>query len=302
MAHRFDLIDLQLFLHVAEATSITHGASRSNMSLAAASERIRAMEAALGTPLLERKRRGVELTPAGSVLVHHAHAVVQQLEQMRGELNSYAQGLRGRVRLLSNSVALFEYLPTALSAFLSAHPNVDVDLEEQPGREVVRAIATDRADIGIIGGPVDPAAILETFPFAENHLVLAVPRAHPLSRFRKINFSVALEHDFVGLAANSALQSYVDQQAQRAGRRLKVRVRLGNFDVICQMVANGIGIAVVPEVAARRWERSMGIRVVTLKDAWAIRHLTACVRSLKSLPPHARRLMDFLLHYRPRKG
>lgn len=302
MAHRFDLIDLQLFLHVAEATSITHGARRSNLSLAAASERIRSMEDALGTALLERKRRGVELTAAGSVLVHHAHAVVQQLEQMRGELNSCAQGLRGHVRLLSNSVALFEYLPAALSAFLAAHPNVDVELEEQASREVMQAISTDRAQIGIIGGPVDPAAELETFPFAQNYLVLAVPRAHPLSRFRKISFNLALEHDFVGLRANSALQTYVDQQAQRAGRRLKVRVRLGNFDSICQMVASGIGIAVVPEVAARRWEQSTGIRVVRLKEAWAIRHLTACVRDLKSLPPHARRLMDFLLQSQQRKG
>jgi DNA-binding transcriptional LysR family regulator len=66
MSIRFDLIDLQLFLHVAEAASITHGATRSNMSLASASERIRDMEGTLGAPLLERKRRGVRLTPEGS--------------------------------------------------------------------------------------------------------------------------------------------------------------------------------------------------------------------------------------------
>lgn len=294
MAHRLDLIDLQLILRVAEATSITHGARRSNMSLAAASERIRAMEEFLGTPLLERKRRGVELTPAGSVLVRHAHTVTQQLEQMRSELSSYAKGLRGHVRLLSNTIGLFEYLPTALAAFLSANPHVDVDLEERPSREIMRAVAAGRADIGIIGGAVDPAAELETFPFAQNRLVLVVPRAHPLGRLRRTSFSVALEHDFVGLSTNSVLQAYVDQQAQHIGRRLKVRVRLSSFDAICQMVASGIGIAVVPDVAARRWERSMDIQVVALTDAWVIRHLTACVRSLKSLSPSARRLVEFL--------
>jgi molybdate transport repressor ModE-like protein len=294
MAHRFDLVDLQLFLHVAEGTSITHGARRANMSLAAASERIRAMEDALGTRLLQRKRRGVELTPAGSVLVHHARAVVQQLEQMRGELGSYAKGLRGRIRLLSNTIGMFEYLPAALSVFLSAHPNIDIDLEERPSREVVPEIAAGRADIGIIGEPADPAAKLETFPLAENRLVLAVPRTHPLARSRKIGFSLALEHDFVGLGANSVLQAFVQHQAQRAGRRMKVRVRLSSFDVICQMVANGVGIAVVPEVAARRWARSMPLRVIALTDPWTIRHLRVCVKSLKSLSPHAQRLMEFL--------
>src|ERR1700688_5175842 len=99
MSMRFDLTDLRLFMHVAEAASITHGASRSNMALASASERIRAMEDALGAPLLERRRRGVRLTPAGSALLQHAQIITRQFERMRGELTQYAAGLRGRIRL-----------------------------------------------------------------------------------------------------------------------------------------------------------------------------------------------------------
>jgi molybdate transport repressor ModE-like protein len=262
MAYRFDLIDLRLFLYVAESGSITHGARSANMTLASASERIRAMEEALGAPLLTRKCRGVELTPVGSVLVQHAQRVTQQLEQMRGELSSYAKGLRGHVRLLSNTVGMLEYLPAALAAFLSANPNVDVDLEERPSRGIMRTIAAGRADVGIVAGNVDPTAELETFPFAENLLVLVVPRGHVLSRRRKVSFSLALQHDFGGLGAGSALQEYVNEQAQRAAQRLRVRVRLSSFDLICHMVESGIGIAVVPESAGRRWQRSMSLRVV----------------------------------------
>src|SRR4051812_20847749 len=80
MSIRFDLTDLRLFVHVAEAGSITHGAARANITLASASERIRAMEDALGAPLLERNRRGIRLTTAGTVLLHHAWIVSQQLE------------------------------------------------------------------------------------------------------------------------------------------------------------------------------------------------------------------------------
>jgi len=85
--------------------------------------------------------------------------------------------------------------------------------------------------------------------------------------------------------------------AQRAAGRLRVRVRLSSFDLICHMVESGIGIAVVPEAAARRWQRAMSLRMVPITDAWAVWHLTICFRSLKSLTPHARSLVEFL---RPR--
>jgi len=294
MSVRFDLTDLRLFLYVAEAASITHGATRANMALTSASERIRAMEEALGAPLLERKRRGVRLTPVGSALVHHARIVTQQLEQMRGELSDYAKGLRGHVRLLSNTVAIAELLPTALSAFLSAHPNIDVELEDRPSREIVRTIAEGLADIGIVTDAIDPGEELETFPIGAIRLVVVVPRRHPLSQRRKMAFREILDHDFVGLPAGSALQDYLDHHATRAGRRLKVRIRLNGFDPICRMVESGIGLAVLPETAARRSQQTMAIRVISLTDTWALRHHAVCVRNFKSLPAHAQRLVECL--------
>lgn len=297
MSIRFDLTDLRLFLHVAEAASITHGAGRANMSLASASERIRAMEDALRTPLLERKRRGVHLTPAGSVLMHHARIVTQQLEQMRGELNQFATGLRGRVRVLAVTIVAAEFLPAPLAAFLSAHPNIDIDLQERPSRGIVPAIAEGLADIGIVGDPVDPALQLETSPFAEDRLVLVAPRRHALGAQRKIAYREALNHDFIGFGAGNTLQEYLDYHAVHAGHRLNPRVRLNGFDSICRLVESGIGLAVLPETAARRCQRSMAIRVIPLTDAWAIRHFTVCFRNFKSLPTHAQRFVEYL---RPR--
>jgi molybdate transport repressor ModE-like protein len=90
---RFDLIDLRLFLLVIEAGSITHGATQANLSLPSASARLRGMEEMIGHPLLERGRRGVEPTPAGDALAHHARIVLRQIEQMRGELGEYSKGL-----------------------------------------------------------------------------------------------------------------------------------------------------------------------------------------------------------------
>lgn len=294
MSIRFDLVDLRLFLHVAEAASITHGATRANMALASASERIRDMEKALGVPLLERERRGVRLTPVGSALLHHARIVTQQLENMRGELGDYAKGLRGHVRLLSNTVAIAELLPDALASFLSAHPNIDVELEDRPSREIVRTIAEGRADIGIVTDAVDPAEELETFPLGAIRLVVVAPRRHALGSRRKAAFREILDHDVVGLPVGSALQDYLDHHAARSGRRLKARVRLSGFDAICRMVESGIGLAVLPETAARRSQRSMAVRIIPLTDKWALRRHAICVRSFAALPAYAKRLVECL--------
>jgi len=299
MPLRYDLIDLRLFVHVGEAASITHGARRSNMSLAAASERIRTMEVALGTELLVRGRRGVQLTSAGATLLQHARAVAQQLQQMRGDLDVFAKGLRGHVRLLVNTVAMLEYLPKMLSAFLAQHPNIDVELEERKSPDIMRAVAVGRADIGIVAGAIDPAMQLETFPFAHNLLVLVTPRRHPLAGKRKVAFADTLSHDYVGLGAASALQEFVGQQAERAGQRLRVRVRLSSFDVICQMVEGGTGIAIVPEATARRWRRSMALSIAHLTDSWTKRHLSLCVQNLQSASPHASRLLAHLRQHGP---
>lgn len=293
---RFDLVDLRLFLHVAETSSITHGAAKSGISLAAASERIRGMEDLLGVALLERGRRGVELTPAGRSLTHHARIVLQQVERMRGELSEYAHGLKGYVRLLSNTSALTEFLPEALSTFLAAHPNIDVDLEERPSYDIVRLVAEGFADAGIVADIVD-FGDLEAFPFATDRLVLVMPRDHRLATRRSLSFRELLDEDFVGLTATNALQQHLAQHAAQAGQPLKLRVRLGSFDAICRMVESGVGIAVVPATAARRSRKAAAIRIASLTDPWSLRHLKLCVRRLSELPMQAQLLVEHLRHF-----
>src|SRR5207237_7514927 len=145
---RFDLTDLSLFRHVVEAGSITRGAERAHLALAAASTRVRQMEEALGAPLLVRGRQGAVPTPAGRTLLAHARAILRQSERLREDLGAYAGGLAGQIRVLSNTNALTEFLPEALSSFLATHPNVSVDLEERLSDEIVGLIAEEVAALG----------------------------------------------------------------------------------------------------------------------------------------------------------
>jgi DNA-binding transcriptional LysR family regulator len=147
---RFGLTDLRIFLIVVECGSLTEGARTIHLALASVSERIAGMEAALGAPLLERNRRGVRVTAAGKALVRHARSILGQIEQMRGELRTYATGLKGRIRLLSNTAAMATFLPPQLCQFLAAHRDLSIDLEKRPSADIVQALVDRRADLGTL--------------------------------------------------------------------------------------------------------------------------------------------------------
>lgn len=290
---QFDLVDLRLFVAVAEDRSITHGAARVHLALPSASARIKAMEETLGIALLKRGRRGVELTAAGENLLGHARLIVHNIETMRGDLQAFARGLRGSVHLLTNTSGLSEYLPKVLAAFLQEHPHVNIDVEERESMEIANAIASGAADLGLAAEHALPDSI-ERIAFSEDRLVLVAARHDELARRRQIDFSEVVGRDFVGLTAASALHAHVAGHAARLGARLSYRARLNNFDTIGQMVAAGIGIAVMPEVAAKRCARSMRISIVRIRDPWANRQLAICARSFKALPRPAQQLVEHL--------
>lgn len=289
----FDFADLALFRHVVEAGSITHGAERANLALAAASTRIRKMEDALGTPLLIRSRGGVVATQAGRTMLQHARTILTQAEKLREDLGPYGRGLAGQVRILSNTNALTEFLPEALTSFLAQYPDISVDLEERLSDEIVGLIAEGVADIGIVAGTVD-AGGLQSFPFRSDRFVLVVARDHPLANREKIAFSEVLDFDIVGLDRASALQRFLESKASRVGKPLRLRVQLRSFDAVCRLVECNVGVGIVPQTTAKRIEKSSAIKIVDLTDAWAPRDLTICVRDSDDLPPFARQLVDHL--------
>ena len=292
MVH-FDFVDLRLFRHAVEAGSITRGAERAHLALAAASARIRHMEEEVGATLLVRGRQGVTPTPAGLTLLKHARAILDQAQRLREDLGAYAGGLGGQVRLFANTNAIIEFLPEALSAFLAEHPGVSVDLEERLSDEIVGLVAEGVADVGVVAGTVETGR-LETFPFRTDRFVLVVARAHALSEREAIGFEEVLDHDFVGLDRASALQRFLTGKASRIGKPLKLRVQLRSFDAVCRLVECGVGVGIVPETTARRAARTMGIAVVQLADPWALRELTICVRGVADLTSSARKLVEHL--------
>ena len=290
---RFDLVDLRLFLLVAERGSITHGAELAGLALASASARIKGMEERLGAPLLERRRRGVVPTAAGQALLHHSRAGQNQIEAMAGDLAAYSAGLRARVRLLANTAATGELLRDILPAFLVAHPRIDIDLDERPSHEIAEAVASGAADLGIAATWAG-LAHLEQKPFLIDRLVVIAARDWPgLAGLRTAGLADILGQSFVGLSTGHALQEHITRQAARLGGHLHIRIRVPGLDNVCRLVAQGAGIAIVPESATRRSARTL--RCLRLTDDWATRQLNLCARRFDELTPQAKLLAAALV-------
>ncbi|MCY1408104.1 HTH-type transcriptional regulator CynR [compost metagenome] len=289
----FDLTDLRLYLNILDSGNITAGAARSHLSLAAASARIRAMEASLGVEFLQRNRRGVSPTPAGDALARHARVLLQQAERLQQELAEYAQGVKGQVRLLCNTTAITEYLPELLADFLHSHPNLDIDLQELPSTRITHALRQGAADLGIVSDAVDTDD-LQTRPFRDDPLVLIMPREHPLAQATSVSFTDTLHHDYVGLNANSALAVYLEEQALHAGLRMQIRIRADGFDGVMRMVARGAGLAIVPLAAVERGSGGLPFKSLALQEPWGQRKLLLCARDFAALPGYAKALLHAL--------
>lgn len=290
---RFDLTDLRLFLAVAEAGSITHGASEAGLSLPAASERLRDMEISGGVRLLDRGRRGVTLTEAGEALAHHARLIRQQMAAMQGELGGYANGLRSSLRLLANTAAIAEILPQRLAPWMAAHPRVDIDLKERQSTQIVRSVAAGFADLGILSEAAAQDGLI-LHPFALDRLVVVTARDDDLARLRQVRVADLAGRYFLGLA-DGALRDHIEAQAAMMGLRLRYRVSLRNFDAICRMAGAGVGLGIVPETAARRMGRAARIAAIPLAEDWALRRLSVCVKAEADLPVAVRNLVEHLV-------
>ena len=296
---QFDLTDLRLFVLSAEESNLTRAANPVWKNRLAGWARIKALEAQTGLPLFYREARGVRLTPPGEAFLHHARGVLRQTEQLRRDLQEYTGGLRGHVRVFANTTAVTDFLPEILPGFLSANPNVNVDLQEKPNPEIARGVLDGRADIGIVAGQVDTLG-LQAHHFSTDRLVLVTSSSHRFASRQRITFAETLDDDAVGMHQGSTLQTFLAQITDKLGKPLKLRVQLSSFDAMCRMIGAGVGVGIVPESAARRNQHSMSLALIELLDDWSVRERYVLVREREALPAYAQSLVDAICaHYQP---
>lgn len=291
----YDLTDLRLFVHVGELLNLTRAAEKSFLSVPSASLRIKQLEESLQAPLLIRHAKGLQLTQAGETLLRHARVVLQQLEVLHADLRPYAKGIKGRIRLQANSTATNTFLADALSAFLNDNPDIDIELEEQPSREIISAVAKGIADLGIVAGTV-AADELDVLPLYADELVVISHPHDPITRHTSLRLADMLDTcRFVGLNQFNSIQVFLDRIAHGLGKRVNLRIQVGSYDAVCRMVEAGAGVAVVPRAFAQGYAGHDNLRFLPLQDSWARREISLVRQHQRLLPTFSEALIQHLV-------
>ena len=291
---RLDFFDLQLFLNIIDTGSLTRGAERSAISLQAASERIKKLEQYYKTHLFTRHATGVRLTIAGQTFAEQALVLEQQAKKLEQAMSPYAEGMTAQMTLWCNSSAQSEYLPILLPQYLVENPHVQIDLQEAESREIIQSIEKGTAKLGLISNFFHHST-LQTLEFSDDPLVLICPPLHELKNQQQLNLVDILHYPFVGLMQYHSLQQSIETQAKLLNCAIQYRLRLPNFAAIAQVVANGVGIAIMPKRAAQRLNTLYYFHQIELVGEWANRKLLLTAKNFDELPLSYQHFSQFLL-------
>lgn len=293
LLRHLDPVTLRLFVATCEERNIARAAAREALVPSAVSKRIAAVEAAIGSPLLVRGRRGIEPTPAGEVLLRQAREVLSALARTEAELTEFAAGLQGSVRVLASVSALAEQLPDDIAAFLAQHEKVRVTLDERVSSEIVRSVHEGAADLGVLWDASETEGLLAV-PYRRDRLCVALHPAHPLAKRRRLHFEQTLAHPAIGVAPGGMMDLLLRREAARLGTTLAYRIQIASFDSACRIVAAGLGLAILPREATAAFALAAGLAMVPLADAWAERRFVVVARGEDTLAASARQLMEHL--------
>lgn len=289
-----DPVSIRLFLATLEEGSIARAAARESIVPSAVSKRISELEAELRVPLLDRSVKGVQATPAGEALAHHARALLQGMDRMQREMAGYVDGVRGLIKVLASVTSLSGELPADIMRFRAGRPQVEIDVEERTTPAIYRDVRDGLADVGVASEFASHEG-LQVFPYRRYSLAAVVPSGHALAGQAQLNYAQLLGDDLVELTRDSGITLVFDEAAREARTSRTVRARVSSFETICTLVAGGLGVGVVPLYLKAAKEKTLNVRLVPLADAWARPRSFVAVRDLDTLPVAAR---AFVAHLR----
>ena len=195
---------------------------------------------------------------------------------MENEIAPYARLRSGVIRIAANYGAMLDFLPVDIPSFLKANPGVQAHLEQKTSPEVVEEIARGRADIGVTAfeGPYEGVKFRD---YRKDELILAVPADHPLKDRETVDFSEALEYEFVTFDRDFAMQKFLYEKADEIGRVLKSRLEVEDPLILLRLVSEGLGIGVLSRKAFTSLSAYAKAVPVRLSNSWAQRELRIAV-------------------------
>lgn len=242
-----ELIDLRSFVVVAEELHFRRAAERLHISQPPLSQRIRSLEHELGSTLLIRTTRRVELTDAGKAFLEHARNVLDSVALASRAVRLAEAGETGRVELGYLHSASYTLLPVILKACRHRLPGVDIRLHELAVDRMEDALLDDRVDLALARLPIGHPRI-DTSLLVEEPMVVALPTAHPLARLERVPLRRLAEERVVGYppGGEGTLHAIVAAMFARAKLRPLYQHIAGTLHTALGLVRADEGVAIVP--------------------------------------------------------
>ena len=236
------------FVAVVDEAHFTRAAERLRIAQPAVSQQIRRLEAELGERLLHRDRRTVTLTPAGEALLPHARAALAQAEHGQQAVAALRGLVTGQLRIGFVMPLPDRSVIRAIGAFARRYPGIELTLMEDETDGLLDRLATGDLQTAFIGlGPgQQPPANLNAVVVAREPVVLVVHSQHPLATRKSVPLSVLRHEPVVTLTQASRLRGVLEAVCRRAGFTPRIVAETSDLNLMVQLVAEGIGVALMP--------------------------------------------------------
>jgi LysR family transcriptional regulator for metE and metH len=267
-----ELRHYRYFVEIAKRGTFTAAAEALNMTQSALSEQILQLERECGSRLFNRRHTGITLTPAGEYLMRQAEELLTKAAETHRGLAGFRNGYQERMRIASVLGPLQSWLPAALAEFVQAEPHVQLQVNHHHGvNEILAAVAGDHLDVGIVSlRPSSPARsrhheLLQTVLLDED-LVVLFPAEHSLAGLAQIRQVDLASAHLVTFPPDYNVRQAIEDWFRAAGCMPLVAAETGAIEVMVQLTAAGVGVAILPRSLASRG-LAAGLRAVPPVDA-----------------------------------
>lgn len=289
---KFDMGELEAFVMTAEKASFRLAADALFLSPPALSRRVERLESALGTRLLERTTRHVELTPVGQEFLQEARRALASLEEAIQRVDDQQKLRRGRVIVACIPSVATNLLAPVLKAFAQDQPEVQVHVMDEGAKQVLEAVRQGEADFGLsFTGSQEPS--LQFDALTSERYVLAMPRTHPWANREQVDWSELADQRLVSVSHQSENRVLLDQVIAQLSHRPVAWYECNHLAGALALVEAGLGLAAIPQLALRPDHAQLRGVPLTAPQVW--RTIGLLRRRDRTLSPSAQTLHTCLL-------
>lgn len=273
---------VEVFCDVAQRRSFSKGAAAHNVSQSSASQAVNLLEKRLGTLLIDRSKRPLELTPAGQIYYDGCRELLDRYRAIEDQVRQTQDKVAGLVRVAAiYSVGLMQ-MESSIKQFEELYPEAELRLEYLHPDQVYEQVLNDEADLGLVSFP-RRGADLVAIDWQQQPMLLVVPPEHPLARRSSVSIQDLAGQDYVPFTRELTIRREIDRWLKKARVSVNPVHEFDNIENIKRAIEVGSGIALLPAPTVRQEVSAGTLAAIPLHDVDLFRPVGIVHRRHKQL-------------------